>query len=144
MEDYRYYFHTPSQFKINNEVAWNYRGKWIKAIVLSEQYIAPSGVPHTNIKYKNTIYAVPTFDLRSPSEVKFINEAFVLCSNRHRGPDYSRSANYILEFDGEEINKTRYPCFRKEANIILLDNNILNKYNIHKVYSRGILIYNKD
>ena len=143
MENYKYYFHTPSKFKIDEEVAWNSHGKWVKAIVVSEQYIAPSGIPHTNIKRKNQIYAVPTFDLQNTSEVNFVNEAFIFCTNKLRGRNYSRNSNYILEFDGEPINKTKYPCFRKEANVVLLDENVLNKYNIHKLYSNGIIIYNK-
>ena len=144
MEDYKYYFHNPSPFSINDEVAWNRFGKYKKAIIVSEQYIAPSGCPHTNIKVKDLIYAVPTYDLKNINDVKIINEAFIFCSNKSKGLNYSRRSFYNLWFDGEIINETIKPYFRKEANTVLLDESILKKYNIHKVYSRGILIYNKE
>ena len=87
--------------------------------------------------------AVPTFDLADINSVQITNRADIY-SDRYGDRYYSRKGEYVLVLaDTSEILCRRECSGRKEANNLLLDKDMIEKYKITHVYSKGVLIWQK-
>lgn len=144
-EDYRYYFHSAVPFKIGDKAAYNIGNSkmpiYKEVIIKSEPYIAPSGAQYIRVLLRGRSAAVPTFDLADINSVQITNRADIY-SDRYGDRYYSRRGEYVLVLeDNSEILCRRECSGRKEANNLLLDKDILEKYKITHVYSKGILIW---
>lgn len=145
-ENYKYYFHSPISFKKGDIAAFNIGSSnnpvYKEVIIDGDPYIAPSGTQYIDVTlvYTKEKLKVPTFDLVDINTVKITNRADIY-SNRYNNRDYSRKGCYILVIsnNNEVINKKECTG-RKQANEILLDKELLDKYKITHVYSKGELI----
>lgn len=147
VEDYRYYFHSPIPFKIGDKVAYNEGTSemplYKEVIIKSEPYIAPSGAQCIDVLLRGIPAAVPTFDLVDINSVQITNRADIY-STRYNDRYYSRRGGYVLVLeDNSEILCRRECSGRNEANKLLLDKEILEKYKVTHVYSKGGLIWQK-
>jgi len=114
-----------------------------EAIVDSKVYYAPSGNRYINVLVENKGYAVPAWDVYPLGTKPIIYKAYIY-SRSHRGSDFSGRGEYVLWFEGKIIDSSIGSCTgRKDANSQLLKQDILNKYNISRVYSNGVLIYDR-
>ena len=117
-----------------------------EATIESDPYTAPSGATYINISvfYKvlseNKKYAVPMWVLYPLGTKQIIHEAYIYSLNRIHGTSYNRRGSYELVCEGKRI-KSDYCTGRKDANKKLLDVELLKSYDINRVYSNGILIY---
>lgn len=145
-DDYRYYFHNKIPFKVGDKVAYNERAYeypvYKEVIITGEPYIASSGAQYINVLLKGKPAAVPTFDLANINTVKITNRADIY-SDRYNNRDYSRRSGYMLVTEDNKVICKKECTGRKQANEILLDKELLDKYKITHVYSKGLLIWQK-
>lgn len=115
-----------------------------EGIVESEMYNAPSGWLYIDISVNEKKYAVSVSDIYPLGTKPIIYKAYIY-SKSYRGSNFSGRGEYGLYFEGKEIYSSIGSCTgRKDANKKLLNYDILNKYNITKVFSNDVLIYDKN
>lgn len=112
-----------------------------EATIDSEVYIAPSENRYINVSINNEKYAVPTWDIYPLGSKEIIYKAYIYYKG-HRGSNFSGRGTYILWFEGNIIDESIGSCTgRKDANKKLIDEKLLKKYGINRVYSNDILIW---
>lgn len=112
-----------------------------EAIVESKPYQAPSGWLFIDVSVKGEKYAVPTSDIYPLGTKPIIYKAYIY-SKRQYSPNFSGRGTYALWFEGKEVKSVVSCTGRKDANKKLIDEELLKKYGINRVYSNDILIYN--
>lgn len=146
-DDYRYYFHNKIPFKVGDKVAYNEGNSeypvYKEVIITGEPYIAPSGAQYIDVLLRGNPATVPTFDLVDINTVKITNRADIY-SDRYNDKYYSRRSGYMLVVEDNNKVICKKECTgRKQANEILLDKELLDKYKITHVYSKGLLIWQR-
>lgn len=113
-----------------------------EGIVESGIYNAPSGWLYINISVNDKKHAVPVFDIYPLGTKPIIYKAYIY-SKSHRGSNFNGRGEYGLYFEGKEIYSSIGSCTgRKDANKKLINEELLKKYGINRVYSNGVLIWN--
>lgn len=112
-----------------------------EAIVESKPYQAPSGCLFIDVSINNKKYAVPVYDIYPLGTKPIIYKAYIYYKG-HRGSNFSGRGTYALWFEGKEVKSVVSCTGRKDANKKLIDEELLKKYGINRVYSNDILIYN--
>lgn len=148
MENCKYYFHYPISLKKGDIAAFNIGSSnnpvYKEVIIDGDPCIAPSGAQYIDVTLVCTKekLKIPTFDLVDINTVKITNRADIY-SDRYNNRDYSRKGRYILVSDNNEVINKKECTGRKQANEILLDKELLDKYKITHVYSKGELIWKR-
>lgn len=146
-ENYKYYFHSSIPFKKGDIAAFNIGSGsnpvYKEVVIDGDPYVAPSGAQYIDVTLIRTgeKFKIPTFDLVDINTVKITNRADIY-SDRYNDRDYSRRSVYMLVIsDSNEVINKKECTGRKQANEILLNKELLDKYKITHVYSKGELIW---